>query len=298
MATLANLFRLSREIREMIYDLVLEPVAFSNLYTARTAYTPETCPLLYVHQMITDELQHLLYKNHAIVVPFQEPSEYINNNSTFAQHLDKVTRRMKLQTDTIIIEIVQTEKARYPDNALDGIKNSDSYFWFDSEAGAGFPRRVVRELLSMKDQLPAVRTIKFVLWEGEWYMKPRPWSETLGKLLFHWEEVNIDVEINLFDYVEMNILNDDDLDDEGMNLIQEWHDDCEQIDRISFAANDFHYDDHEFGDYWGYRFDPAGFDHDEFYQMYPEERDEILYTGPVECRPLFVKTYMDRAGEY
>ncbi|EEU45293.1 uncharacterized protein NECHADRAFT_28652, partial [Fusarium vanettenii 77-13-4] len=186
-----------REIREMIYDLVLEPVEFSNLYTAKTAYTPETCPLLYVHWMITEELQNRLYKNHAIVIPFQEPSEYVISNRTFAQHINKTTRRMKMHTDKIIVEMVQTKEARYPDNTLDrnGIRKNDGDFWIDVEAGGDFPTRVVHELLWMRQHLPAVRTVKFVLWEGEWSMYSRAWTEPLQRLLDNWGELHIEVEI-------------------------------------------------------------------------------------------------------
>ncbi|KAI8669673.1 hypothetical protein NCS57_00783200 [Fusarium keratoplasticum] len=295
-------FRLSREIREMIYDLALEPVEFSNLYTAKTAYTPESCPLLYVHWMITEELQNRLYKNHAIVIPFQEPSEYVISNRTFAQHINKTTRRMKMHTDKIIVEIVQTKEARYPDNSFDrnGIRKYYGNFWRDHEAGADFPRRVVHELLWMKQHLPAVRTVKFVLWEGQWSMYPTAWMEPLQRLLDNWSELHIEVEINLFDY------EDPDAFDGGMNFIQVWYHHCEPIERISFSANDFHWDDHEFGDYWGYRIEPRCFEDEYWEEMDPAERNAILeagdagdlvYLGEVECRPLLLRTYMDRAGE-
>ncbi|RSL68618.1 hypothetical protein CEP54_002725 [Fusarium duplospermum] len=283
-----NFFRLSREIREMIYDLVLEPVEFSNLYTAKTAYTPETCPLLYVHWKITEELQHHLYKNHALVIPFQEPSEYILNNGTFAQHIDNPTRRMKMKTDKIIVEIVQTKKAIYPQNPRDitGRRKHSSIFWMDREAGRDFPRRVVHELLQMKDHLPAVRTVEFELWEGEWYMNSNGWREPLQRLLDNWDELHIEVQMNLFDF------------DGRMDNINAWCRHFEPIEEISFFANGFSWDDHEARDYWGRRIDPRGFASDYWNEMafeILEMVDEFYFTEDVECRPLFVKPYMDKA---
>lgn len=119
-------------------------------------------------------------------------------------------------------------------------------------------------------------------------------------LLDNWDGLHIEVEMNLFDY------EDPDAFDGGMNFIQVWHHHCKPTERISFSANDFRYDDHELGDYWGHRINPEGFDSDYWDEMDPDERDYMfatldpgrpIYTGEVESRPLFVKTCMDRVGE-
>ncbi|RSL88537.1 hypothetical protein CEP52_013956 [Fusarium oligoseptatum] len=301
--SIENFFRLSREIREMIYDLVLEPIEFSNLYTAKTAYTPESCPLLYVHRKITEDLQHRLYKNHAIVIPFQDAGEYIRNDGTFAQYINKPTRRMKMQTDKIIVEVVQSKRRVFPQNPHDrnGTMNHMRYVmhWQDLQGGNVFPPKVVPELLQMKNHLTAVKTIKFVLWQGEWHMSIMSWRDPLQSLLDNWDGLRIELEMNVFDYQEPPR-------QQGFpNIIQAYHRHCAPIERISFSANDFHWEDHESGNYWGHRIDPTGFASQRWRETDPRLRHTLetpearspVYMGEVERRPLLVKPHVDKDEE-
>jgi hypothetical protein len=63
-----SFLHLPREVRDMIYSYVLDDVEFSNAFTSQTAYSPQNFTLLYIHKVISEDLQPRLYINHSIVI--------------------------------------------------------------------------------------------------------------------------------------------------------------------------------------------------------------------------------------
>ncbi|KAF4967690.1 hypothetical protein FSARC_4750 [Fusarium sarcochroum] len=276
---------LPTEIRDMIYDYALEDVEFTNALTSKSAYTPESLPLLYVDETISRELQPRLYKNHAMVIPLQEPSRYTIGNWKFTPHVTECSRMMKQRSKTLTIEMCQTTKSLYADSSLDedGEPKEPYEFW-EGDGGDAFAKRLIGELLDLKSELPSIGTIKFVFWDGSWFAYDHHWEEPLKKLQKEWPEIFLDVEYNLFDY------SDPDAGDGGSNDIQQWHEWEQRTEHAWFAANNFKEVNHRKGDFKGHQIDIEAWDDEDFIYLNSREREDALRYFDVEVRPMFVKT--------
>ncbi|KAJ4263438.1 hypothetical protein NW762_006257 [Fusarium torreyae] len=283
MANQISFLDLPIEIRDMIYDYALEDVEFTNALQAKTAYTPKKVPLLYVDETITKELQHRLYANHAMVIPIQEPSRYAIGDWTFAPQVTECSRMMKQRSKILTIEMCQTTPSHYANPPLDKDgKPKEAHGFWERNGGDTFAKKVVGELLDFKSELPAVKTIKIVFWDGNWFAYNRHWKEPLKQLQKEWPEILLDVEYNLFDY------DDPDAGDGGSNMIQVWNNWRKKSCGTSFAANNFH--EVRKRKFEGYRINIEAWEDERFSYFDYIQVNRALRCFNVDVRPIFVKT--------
>ncbi|KAF5254549.1 hypothetical protein FANTH_807 [Fusarium anthophilum] len=279
---------LPREVRDMVYDYAFEDVKFSNAFTTQTAYSPDILPLLYVHKIISDDLQPRLYQNHTIVIPLQEPSTYATGEWSIVPRM-ACSKMMKQRSKTLIIEMCQTTISYYPDSDLeedyDEDPVEDESFWEpDSRGGKALPQKLINDILALKQSLPALKTIKFVFWFGNWTAWCSDWEEYLEKLRATWPEPLLKIELNLFEYV------DDQVADGGWNWIEEWYYWAIERKRIWFQANNFKWKDHAKGDFRGRTINVRAWQDEEFLGWDDEEADRALHRRVCHVEPLFVRT--------
>ncbi|KAM0549871.1 hypothetical protein ACHAPJ_009118 [Fusarium lateritium] len=283
MAQQISFLDLPTEIRDMIYDYALEDVEFTNALESKTAYTPKKAPLLYVDQTITKELQPRLYSNHVMVIPIQEPSQYAIGDSTFVPQVTECSRMMKERSRTLTIEMCQTIPSHYADSPLDEDgKPKEAHSFWEGKGGDTFAKKVVRELLDLLSELPEVKTIKLVFWDGNWFAYKSHWEEPLEQLKQEWPEILLDVEYNLFEY------DDPDAGDGGSNMIQVWNDWGKETPGTWFAANNFQ--EVRKGKFEGYQINIEAWEDEDFCYLDFAEREDALRSFDVDVRPMFVKT--------
>ncbi|KAF5001618.1 hypothetical protein FGRMN_924 [Fusarium graminum] len=265
MATQSGFFSLPREIRDIIYDYALEDVPFSDALTATTAYTPESFPLLYVDKLISDELQPLLYENHAIVVPIQSPKQYADGNSDFFPRVTKCSRMMKQRSKTLIIEMA--------------LINSDD----DPEYGesVGFGGVLTPDILALKPELTGLKDIKLVFWSYSYSEYSADWSAPLKKLMEAWPEISLEVELNVFDYY------DQDAGDGGSNWIEGWDEWADEVG-VCFEVSNFKWAEGVDGKFPGRHIYVPAWKDEEFCYLNRKEQDEELHYCNFEKGPMYV----------
>ncbi|KAF5561858.1 hypothetical protein FPHYL_5989 [Fusarium phyllophilum] len=279
---------LPREVRDMVYDYALEDVKFSNAFTTQTAYSPDILPLLYVHEIISDDIQPRLYQNHAIVVPLQEPSTYATGEWSIVPRI-ACSEMMKQRSNTLIIEMSQTTISYYPDSDLeedyDEDPVEDESFWDILSQGAKtFPQKLINDILALKSSLPALKTIKFVFWFGNWTAYCDSWEKHLEKLRATWPGPLLKIELNMFEY------EDHDAGDGGSNWIEGWYYWAIERKRIWFQANNLKWKDHARGDFRGRRINVRLWQDEEFLDGDLDDRERALHRKRCEVKPLFVRT--------
>ncbi|KAG5772521.1 hypothetical protein H9Q72_001339 [Fusarium xylarioides] len=272
----------------MVYDYALEDVKFSNAFTTQTAYSPDILPLLYVHEIISDDLQPRLYQDHAIVIPLQEPSTYATGEWSIVPRI-ACSKMMKQRSNTLIIEMSQTTISYYPDSDLeedyDEDPVEDESFWDTLSQGAKtFPEKLINDILALKSSLPARKTIKFVFWFGNWTAYCDPWETHLEKLRATWPGPLLKIEFNMFEY------EDHDAGDGGSNWIEGWYYWAIERKRIWFQANNFKWGDHAKGDFRGRRINVRLWQDEEFLDGDLDDRERALHRKRCEVKPLFVRT--------
>lgn len=284
MAGTLAIFHLPPEVRVLIYDYAFEDVGHSSMFDSGTAYSPSQAPLMYVHPTITNELYPLLYKDHALVLPIQEPARYCKEGKRLTPSIDKISRMRRLCTEKIIVEISQTERVFSADEEEEesGPDDEPRRVW-DSEDDE-FARKLVDELVEMKDQFPSVETIQFIFWFGIWEASAEDWRDPLVDLQEAWGGVHIEIQLNIFDYVDENG------GDGGRNWIQSWDREYEETGEVMFKAVDLNYREHQQGHYEGRVFDPRGWELEDFMVMDDDRKDFCLHKWNQTCRPLYVKT--------
>ncbi|KAF4439384.1 hypothetical protein FACUT_4139 [Fusarium acutatum] len=280
---------LPREVRDMVYDYALQDVKFSNAFTTQTAFSPDIMPLLYVHEIISDDLQSRLYQNHAIVIPLQQPSTYATGEWRIVPRI-ACSKMMKQLSNTLVIEMSQATISYYPDSDLEEDEDEDPVedesFWDnpDSRGGKALPQKLINDILALKQSLSALKTIKFVFWFGNWNAYCNFWEKSLEKLRATWPEPLLKIELNLFEYV------DHEAADGGWNWIEEWYYWAIERKRVWFQANNFKWKDHAKGDFRGRKIDVRVFQDEEFLYWDDEDRDKALHKRRCEVKPLFVRT--------
>ncbi|KAF4345623.1 hypothetical protein FBEOM_420 [Fusarium beomiforme] len=279
---------LPREVRDMIYNHALKEVKFSNAFTSRTAYSPEAFPLLYVHNLISKDLQPRLYRYHAIAIPIQEPSTYATGSWSIVPRM-ACSKMMKQCSKTLIIEMSQTTISYFPDSKLeeDGDEDpvEDTEFWSTTSRRRGgemLARKLINDILALKSKLPAVTTLKLVFWFGYWEAYVDDWEEHLKKVKDKWPGLFLQIQFNLFDY------SDPDAGDGGSNFIESWYEWSLETDGVRFEANNFKWKRHRKGDFRGRNIDVSIWK--DAYQYDDDELDKVLHPTRCKVRPMFVRT--------
>ncbi|KAF4455589.1 hypothetical protein F53441_2113 [Fusarium austroafricanum] len=276
---------LPREIRDMIYDYYTLDVDFTNALTSGTAYTPKTYPLLYVHDIISEELQHRLYRNHSMVIPIQEPSVYATGFWNIPLRTAHCSRLMKQRSNTLILEMSQTGNSYYADAESEDDEDEpehDDEFW--RSGGIRLAEKTIHDILALKSELTAVTKVKLVFWFGYWDIWVDQWRDPLKRLMTEWSGLDIDIEFNLFEYYDHN----DGI--RGSNWIESWHYWAKGFARLSFVANNFNWDD-DVEDVRGRVIKVEAWQ-DELFPSHRgrEATDAFIDGGPCEAKPMFFRT--------
>jgi hypothetical protein len=281
MAAQTSFLSLPREIRDIIYDYTLEDVQFSNALTAVTAYTPQAFPLLFVDKSISDDLQPRLYEKHTMVIPIQEPCQYTIGNYTFSSQVAKCSRMMKERSKTIVVEMAQTAISHHADCELDQDGNPQEAEEFWESEGSVFAEKLIDDILALKPELPGFKTLKLVFWFAKWIAYGNQWSDALKRLTEEWPEIFLEIEFNLFDYV------DHDAGDGGSNWIEGWNDWADR-EGVTFQAMNFKWDSCIDGSFTGRMIDVEAWSEEEFIYMNMRERDRALHWGSYNVSPMCV----------
>ncbi|VUC27875.1 unnamed protein product [Clonostachys rosea] len=282
MADPVSFLSLPYEVREMIYDLVSVDVQHSNMLNARTAYTPSASPLLYVHPIISNELQSHLYKNHAIVLPAQEASEYTTNRTGLLPALSSCSFMMRTRSNRLIVEISQT-KSIYSQDA-----RSSHDWWYLKKYGAAFARTLVADILLMKPQLPNVHSIEFRFWCSEMAPINDDWARNFKKLRDQWSDLVLSVQLYVFDYLDQDNPN---LDSPRLrHRIQDWAGWYREA-AVSLEVIDCKQEEFRQGGRTGRFLDLEEWlvwKSEEFYWADDKKRDEMLHLGSTEAVPIYI----------
>ncbi|KAF5013341.1 hypothetical protein FDECE_644 [Fusarium decemcellulare] len=315
-----SFLHLPLEVRTIVYDLAFTPVAYGNLLDPKTfVYTKEAAPLLHVHPIISADLHHRLYRDgFAIVLPFQEPSEFTKgrglSDETLKTCLNDLPKLMKQRCNKLIVEASQTREVLEDWDPECG-RDKDTWepdvdyeFWEDE----AFAARLVPRLLEIKKEMLALKKVHFIFWIAEWIAPMESWRDQLQALAEGWNahrenetaelsttnrsDLELTMQLNLFDY------GDPDAGDGGSNWIQRWDAHANEIrntgegQEINFVAMDVELKDHLNGNFEAREFDPRGWEDPYIMLMGEEEMDTLLHkylNFTTTCRPLYVKAVED-----
>jgi hypothetical protein len=247
---------------------------------------------MYVHQKISENLQRRLYKDHTIVIPVQESPEYVNKTVKFAPYLDGCSRRMKLSTSQLVVEVSQTQPTFLDDGA--GRKTID--FWDREEGGGAFARKMVSDLLDMKSQLPNVKSIKFIFWCNDFMPNCQHWVNEVLLLQKQWNNMPVKIQLHTFDY------EDPDAGDGGYNQVQMWQmrmeedDDMVGLTGVDFLAIDFKEDAVMRENWVGRELDPKAWSDEDFLDIDYDDVYEAVRRGEIYCPPLYVSMKADTSS--
>lgn len=335
----ASFLHLPLEVRTHIYDLAFVPVEHADILSpTKTPYTKEAAPLLYVHPSITADLGPRLYRDgFSVVLPIQEAGEFAKgrglSQEALQECLDGSSRLMKQRCQTLVVEACQRSYVMTewdpegdPDLKKEDFKPVEDYdFWERDD----FAANLVPYLLKIKKELPALKTVKFILWLVQWDAPLYAWRGQLEELAREWVKLDkgheatqnesstmagideqsdgmdgppLDVyfQVNTFDYY------DQDAGDGGMNWIQVWNrfadgdgDEAQKPESLNvvFAAMDLKWGDHIAGHFDGRQFDPDGWENEDINRMPEWERDMELHLWDSTCKPLYVQTTLGHEKE-
>ncbi|KAM0434896.1 hypothetical protein ACHAQK_008591 [Fusarium lateritium] len=281
MTTPISFLSLPREIRDIIYDYALEDVQFTNALTAVTAYTPQTFPLLYVDKSISDDLEPYLYKNHTMVIPVQEPCQYILGNSKLSPQVAKCSRMMKERSKTIVIEMAQTVPSYHADFEVDEDGNPEPVEEYWESQGSVFAEKLIDDILALKTEFPGFKTVKFVFWFAKWITYDNQWSDALERLREEWSHIFVEIEFNLFEYY------DHDAGDGGSNWIEGWDAFADRVG-LTFQAMNIKWDTRVDGGFTGRKIDVPTWQEEDYLYMNPRDRDDALHYGSYKVSPMCV----------
>ncbi|KAJ4245007.1 hypothetical protein NW762_014213 [Fusarium torreyae] len=284
MTTRVSFVDLPREIRQQIYDYVFEdpePV-FTNALTSRTAYPPEKYPFLYMDKAITEEIQSYLYRGHSMVIPIQEPCDYVREEELLTSQVAFCSERMRRCTKTLIFEASQTSISQYGEGFFKEYgEPEDVYaFWYKHDRGTKFAEKIIEEILALKPHLPSIKNIKFVFWFGCWIVDNDHWRGRLNELRKEWPGISLEFEFNMFGYVDHNPHREEN------NWIQAWAEWRDETENTDFSAQNFRWVDHVQGNFWGRYIDPEAYGWEDvpFYGILGI--DSMVHGGKTEVRPI------------
>lgn len=288
MASETGFLDLPREIREMIYDHVFDDLdlpSYGNFFTGGTVYMPSSVPLLYVHTHISEELQARLYKNHRTVIPIQEPSGYVRGGKTMDLNTDHMSRQRIFATKTIIVEVAETHdsyEVHDSGNEEPSQPETEEYFW--EQHGDTCADMIKNTLSVVLSSFPNVKHVKLKLWDCQNGIYPSGWKEAISELHDKWKNINICIDLYLFDYY------DQDAGDGGTNFVQGWHRDFKRMKGVTFRVFNFNKFFRRNGDehYKGHRVNPEAWYMMNNGWMDKEEFNEVSQMYSVTVRPKYI----------
>jgi len=188
-----------REVRDMIYSYSTPEILGTDVTVSKTAYNPRTAPLLFLNEAISKDVQHLLYKNHMIIVPALNPSEYELKETKFAPIVRQCSRLMKQRSNRLMIGTSRFVAASFFPllhiNIDDGKSAED---WIQKFCGFDNPeplaKKLIDELISLRPELPNVKVIEFKFFEGFKVVIALRWKEYLLELREAWPEIEIEID--------------------------------------------------------------------------------------------------------
>ncbi|KAJ3542609.1 hypothetical protein NM208_g4007 [Fusarium decemcellulare] len=281
---------LPREIREMIYEYAFEPSepVFTNAMASQTAYTAEKFPLFYLDKKIFEDMQPKLYREHTMVIPIQEPCDYVKRELPFAPRVAACSKRMRQSTRELIVETSQTTISHYGKEFFEEYGSLEKLyaFWYKHDRGKRFAKNVVNQILSLKRELPNIKRVKFVFWFGCWIVDNFHWEAPLRKLQRNWPGLFIEVEFNLFDFIDHEV-SDDNYEDHWLWIWDNWQEDKENT---LFSARNFKWAQHVKGNFLGKFIDTDAWTYEDFIYNAPDQKIRAQESGECEGRPLAVNT--------
>ncbi|RSL64004.1 hypothetical protein CEP51_013215 [Fusarium floridanum] len=290
MAPKVTFGHLPREVRQMIYEYTFEPSkpVFTNAIASQTAYTAEKYPIFYLDKNIFQDVQPQLYQEHTMVIPIQEPCDYVTHELPFAPRVAACSKRMRQSTRELIIEASQTTTSHYGEEFYKeyGDLKYLYAFWYEHDRGKKFAEKVINEILSLKKELPNIKKVKFVFWFGCWIVDNSHWENSLEKLQEEWPGLFIEVEFNLFDFIDHEV-SQGNYYDHWLWIWDNWQEDNE---KTKFSARNFKWAQHAKGNFLGKFIDTEAWTYDYFYFSTPAEKISNQECGECEGRPLVVKT--------
>lgn len=188
-----------REVRDMIYSYAIPEIPYTDATVSKTAYNPKNTPLLFLNEAISKDAQHLLYKNHAMIIPVLNPSEYKLKETKFAPVVRQCSRLMKQRSNKLMIGTSRFIAASYSPllhiNIHDGTSAED---WIQKFCGFDNPeplaKKLIDELISLRPELPNVKVIEFKFFQGFNVLVALRWKEYFFELRDAWPEIEIEID--------------------------------------------------------------------------------------------------------
>lgn len=185
----------------MIYSYSTPEIRGTDVTAFKTAYNPKNAPLLFLNEAISKDVQHLLYKNHIMIIPVVNPSEYELKETKFAPTVRQCSRLMKQRSNRLMIATSRFVAASYSPllhiNINDG-KSADD--WIQKFCGFDNPeplaKKLIDELVSLRAELPNVKVIEFKFFEGFKFLVALRWKEYLLELREAWPEIEIEIDFD------------------------------------------------------------------------------------------------------
>ncbi|KAJ4016306.1 hypothetical protein NW752_003429 [Fusarium irregulare] len=187
-----------REVRDMIYSYSIPDIPATDATVLDTAYNPKNAPLLFLNETISKDVQHVLYQDHAIVIPVLNPSEYELKETKFAPVVGQCSRLMKQRSNRVIIGTSRFVVSYSPlahINIADG-KSADDWIYkfcgFDNPEPLA--KKLIDELISLRPELPNVKVIEFKFFECFNVLVALRWKEYFLQLREAWPEIEIEID--------------------------------------------------------------------------------------------------------
>ncbi|RGP67937.1 hypothetical protein FSPOR_5598 [Fusarium sporotrichioides] len=128
-----------REVRDMIYTYTIQDIKFTNILAHRTAYNPQNAPILYINDAIANDIKHLLYKDHEIVVHLPKPQYYAEAPRGFLSNFQQCSELMKQRSHTFVGELAWSFHSRFPIPTNVDLHDFEVYFTHDIVEDFGLP---------------------------------------------------------------------------------------------------------------------------------------------------------------
>jgi hypothetical protein len=188
-----------REVRDMIYSYSIPEIRGSDATVFKTAYNPKNAPLLFLNEAISKDVQHLLYKDHVMIIPVLNPSEYELKETTFAPIVRQCSRLMKQRSNRLMITTSRFVAASYsPMRYITIDDRTSAEDWVQKFCGLDNPeplaKKLIDELVSLRPELPNVKVIEFKFFECFKGVVALRWKEYFLELREAWPEIEIEID--------------------------------------------------------------------------------------------------------
>ncbi|KAL6918914.1 hypothetical protein ACHAP8_008913 [Fusarium lateritium] len=180
-----------REIRDKIYNYALQDIKFTNILAHKTAYTPQKAPILYINDAIANDVKHLLYRDHEMVVHIAQPRRYAEGSTGYLSHVQKCSRLMKQRSHTFVAELWRSQYSRL-DPSYEDCNDSEEEFGRNvgpeftpaiagDDDGELLGRKFFEELAAVQPELPNLKKIDINCWIVIWLGFSQHWKEPLDQ---------------------------------------------------------------------------------------------------------------------